>query len=190
MAHSKIKFPVLKRLGVAKYQLFPGQDHNGLAHDFLPGVTVIVGINGLGKTTLLNIVLRLLTGASEPKKFDAYAPGGGVHEMTTKDVQVFTQRVLDNASEATAIGEFSFGDDCVLIERRLKDLSITSLELNGVKQSGDQETLQSAIVRASGAGDGYDFFYIVRSFTFFLEDKVSLIWNPKVYWFSVKRRLA
>ena len=30
-----------------------------------------------------------------------------------------------------------------------------------------------------GAGDEYDFFYVVRSFTFFLEDKVSLIWNPQ-----------
>ena len=179
MAYSKIKFPVLRKLGVAKYQLFPGDNHNGLTQDFLPGVTVIVGINGLGKTTLLNIILRLLTGANEPKKFDPYDPGGGVHEMVTKDVQFFAQRVLDNASDATATGEFSFGDDSVVIERRLKDLFISSLEVNGVKQSGDQESLQNAIVHVSGAGDEYDFFYIVRSFTFFLEDKVSLIWNPK-----------
>lgn len=179
MTFTRIKFPVLKKLIVDKYQLFPGSSKTGLTHEFLPGITVIAGINGLGKTTLLNIILRLLTGTQEPKKFDPYDPGGGVHEMVTKDVDSFAQRVLDHAAEATATGEFSFGSNAVRIERSLKDLSIVSLKINGKVQTGDDDVLQQVLVKLSGAADEYDFFYIVRSFTFFLEDKVSLIWNPK-----------
>lgn len=59
-----INFPVFERVCVRNYALYAGtSDSPGLDHTFQPGVNVIVGINGLGKTTLLNILLRSLTGA-------------------------------------------------------------------------------------------------------------------------------
>ncbi|MBU9147449.1 AAA family ATPase, partial [Burkholderia multivorans] len=61
-----INLPVLERVRVSNYALYVGTpDSPGLDHTFRPGVNVIVGINGLGKTTLLNILLRSLTGASD-----------------------------------------------------------------------------------------------------------------------------
>ncbi len=179
MALTKIKFPVLKSLRIQDYQLFPGKDKKGIAHDFLPGITVIAGINGLGKTTLLNIMLRCLTGTREPKKFNPYNPISGVHTMRSKRVKYFAQRVLDEAVDATVDAEFYFGQDIIRIKRSLKNLEILGLWKNKRKVDGDQGALRKAIYRFSGAGDEYDFFYVVRSFTFFLEDKVSLIWNPE-----------
>lgn len=179
MSLTKIKFPVLKSLCIKQYQLFPGKDKKGISHTFLPGITVIAGINGLGKTTLLNVMLRCLTGTREPVKFDPYNPVGGVHKMTSRDVDYFAQRVLDEAHEATVEAEFYFGNNEVRIKRSLNDLRILGLWKNGRKVTGDQTALRNAIVKFSGAGDEYDFFYVVRSFTFFLEDKVSLIWNPQ-----------
>jgi len=176
---TKIKFPVLKSLRVEEYQLFPGKDKNGITHDFLPGMTVIAGINGLGKTTLLNVMLRCLTGTREPMKFDPYNPAGGVHKMRSKRVNYFSQRVLDEAKTATVDAEFYFGQDLIRIKRSLNNLNILGLWKNGAKVDGDQGALRKSLVRFSGAGDEYDFFYVVRSFTFFLEDKVSLIWNPE-----------
>jgi DNA repair exonuclease SbcCD ATPase subunit len=176
---TRIKFPVLKCIRIDQYQLFPGKGKNGIAHTFLPGITVIAGINGLGKTTLLNVILRCLTGTREPSKFDPYNPVGGVHEMISKHVDYFAQRVLDEAENASVDAEFYFGPDVIRIKRSLRDLEILGLWKNGKKIDGDQGALRKAIVRFSGAGDEYDFFYIVRSFTFFLEDKVSLIWNPQ-----------
>lgn len=58
-------------------------------------------------------------------------------------------------------------------------MKILGLWKNDTEITGSQTELQDAIVDYSGAGDEYDFFYVVRSFTFFLEDKVSLIWNPQ-----------
>jgi len=179
MSLTKIKFPVLKSLRIDNYQLFPGKDKKGINHEFLPGITVIAGINGLGKTTLLNVMLRCLTGTREPHKFDAYSPVGGVHKMRSKHVDYFAQRVLDEAKDATVDAEFYFGQDVIRIKRSLHDLEILGLWNNDTQIDGDQGTLRKAIVRFSGAGDEYDFFYVVRSFTFFLEDKVSLIWNPQ-----------
>ena len=146
---------------------------------FLPGITVIAGINGLGKTTLLNVMLRCLTGTREPAKFDPYYPIGGVHKMRSKHVDYFSKRVLDEANNATVDAEFYFGQDVIRIKRSLNNLKILGLWKNRTEVDGDQGALRNAIFRFSGAGDEFDFFYIVRSFTFFLEDKVSLIWNPQ-----------
>jgi len=179
VAFTKIRFPVLKSLKIEQYQLFPGRDKKGINHTFLPGITVIAGINGLGKTTLLNVMLRCLTGTREPRKFDPYNPVGGVHKMRSKHVDFFAQRVLDEAKGATVDAEFYFGEDLIRIRRSLHDLEILGVWKNGSQVDGDQGALRKSIVRFSGAGDEYDFFYIVRSFTFFLEDKVSLIWNPE-----------
>lgn len=179
MPLTKIKFPVLKSLRIHDYQLFPGKDKKGINQEFLPGITVIPGINGLGKTTLLNVILRCLTGNSEPVKFDPYNPVGGAHKMRSRKVEYFAQRVLDEAKNATVDAEFYFGHDVIRIKRSLNDLTILGLWKNGTKVDGDQGALRKEIIRFSGAGDEYDFFYVVRSFTFFLEDKVSLIWNPK-----------
>lgn len=176
---TRIKFPVLKSLRIERYQLFPGRRKEGVDHSFLPGITVIAGINGLGKTTLLNVMLRCLTGPREPSKFDPYKPVGGVHKMRSKHVDYFAQRVLDEAEEATVDAEFYFGSQLIRIRRSLHDLRILGLWRDGSEVDGDEGALRKAIVRLSGAGDEYDFFYIVRSFTFFLEDKVSLIWNPQ-----------
>ena len=175
---TQIRFPVLKSLRIDRYQLFPGRAKNGINHTFLPGITVIAGINGLGKTTLLNVMLRCLTGKREPHKFDPYNPVRGAHKMGSKHVDYFSQRVLDNAKNATVDAEFYFGQDVIRIKRNLQDLRILGLWRNGEEVDGDQGGLRKAIFRFSGAGDEYDFFYVVRSFTFFLEDKVSLIWNP------------
>jgi hypothetical protein len=61
-----VAFPVLSRLQVKDYDLFPGDPPgSGLDRAIPDGVTLIAGINGLGKTTLLNIILRLLTGPND-----------------------------------------------------------------------------------------------------------------------------
>lgn len=180
MSLTTIKFPVLRSIRIERYQLFPGKKKKGISHTFLPGITVIAGINGLGKTTFLNAILRCLIGTYVPHKFDPYGPPGGrAHKMTPQHVKYFAQRVLDEAEDATVDAEFYFGADLVRIKRSLNDLKILGLWKNGTEVDGDQGALRKAIVRLSGAADEYDFFYLVRSFTFFLEDKVSLIWNPE-----------
>ena len=179
MTTNIIRFPVLRRLRVSNYELFPGTNKKGLDHTFESGVTVVIGVNGLGKTTLLNMILRSLLGDNEPAKFDPYNPGAGVHKMVKQDSEYFAERTTNLASGATVDAEFVFGKDKVRVLRLLRTLDIKQLWLNGKEVKGEQDELQHEIVKASGLTNLFDFFYVVRSFTFFLEDKVSLIWNPR-----------
>ena len=179
MADTIIRFPVLKKLKVSDYQLFPGKEGHGIDHVFQRGVTVVVGVNGLGKTTLLNIVLRSLLGFNVPAKFDPYNPAAGSHKMVEKETDYFASRTMNLARGARVDAEFAFGTDALRVVRKLDTLEVEALSVNGKKIEGDQHDLQHAIVKASGLATLYDFFYVVRSFTFFLEEKVSLIWNPE-----------
>jgi energy-coupling factor transporter ATP-binding protein EcfA2 len=179
MTTINIRFPVLRRLRVTEYELFPGTKGKGLDHTFERGVTVVVGVNGLGKTTLLNMILRSLLGHHEPAKFDPYNPAAGVHKMVERDSDYFAARTTNFAAGATVDAEFVFGKKKVRILRQLRTLEIERLWLDDKEKKGEQHDLQHEIVKASGLTNLYDFFYIVRSFTFFLEDKVSLIWNPR-----------
>ena len=58
-----ISFPILNKLEVSEFGLYPGeQGAPGLSVEFKPGLTLILGGNGLGKTTFVTILYRLLTG--------------------------------------------------------------------------------------------------------------------------------
>ena len=58
-----VHLPVLAELRAIEYGLFPGDPHgSGIAWEFQPGLSLIAGINGLGKTTLLTMILRSFTG--------------------------------------------------------------------------------------------------------------------------------
>jgi len=67
-----IAFPVCEQVRIDGYGLYPGRnkDHK-LRLELNPGLTLILGANGLGKTTLITILFRLLTGP-----YDLRSSGG------------------------------------------------------------------------------------------------------------------
>src|SRR4051794_21947597 len=72
----RFAFPVLLNFRVTGYQLFPGRAEGGIAYDVPPGVSVIAGINGLGKTTLLNMLFRAIVGPRDWKRRRLDQPAG------------------------------------------------------------------------------------------------------------------
>jgi hypothetical protein len=176
-----IALPVITHLEVDGYQLFPGIDGGGLIHDFEPGVTVVAGINGLGKTTLLTLLLRMLLGPLNPEKATPYEVGAKSHDMVpwfgAKDF--FGPRVADAAVDATATAHLVIGSHKMKITRRLTDLSIRYLEYNAREIEASEEFYEAAILEATNASSRYDFDFLVRYLVFFLEQRVPLFWNDR-----------
>lgn len=176
-----IALPVFLRVEVDNYELFPGRNGDGLHHEFAPGVTVIAGINGIGKTTLLNIMLRLLLGPFNPQKVTPFEVGAKSHELVRwKQVRrFFTARVTDDAVSAIARVEVAIGSHTIKIARRLKDLSITYLEYDFQELDPTELEFERVALDASNASTRYDFDFLVRYLVFFLEQRVPLFWNER-----------
>jgi DNA repair exonuclease SbcCD ATPase subunit len=182
MARPQIQFPVLRKFAVKDYALFPGESRDpGISKTILPGVTVVLGINGIGKTTLLNIVQRALLGPFEPRKADVQRPGSKTHELVNiKRFTYFSDRVGGDASEARATLTFAFGSAEVTITRNLGNLNIEQLQHNGQDvEDPDEEQYEQLILKLSGTNSRYDLDFIIRHLVFFLEEKIPLIWNPQ-----------
>jgi len=175
-----ICLPVFVRIDVDGYELFPGRNGNGLHHVFKPGVTVVAGINGIGKTTLLNVMLRLLVGPFNPEKVTPSEVGAKSHELVrwkTKDF--FRSRVGDEAASAVATADFVIGKHKLTVKRNLSDLSLVALIYDTQELEPNEAEYERVVKEASNCSSRYDFDFLVRYLVFFLEQRVPLFWNER-----------
>ena len=177
MPLASIAFPVLRKFEISGYLLLPGEDGAGVAHAFEDGVSVIAGINGIGKTTLLNALLRLLIGPWDVLREDPDDIGSTRHELVAwRTPGYFASRVPDRAASATIGGWITFGDDHVYLLRGLADLKIRELAHDGKRIDPTEERYQELVMRLSGAASYYDFHFLVRNLLFYMEDRRPLVW--------------
>jgi energy-coupling factor transporter ATP-binding protein EcfA2 len=178
-----VQFPILRRLAVHGYDLYPGTSEKpDLDATFLPGVTLIVGANGLGKSTLILVLYRLLTGPSEVAG-DTGTSVLGSGQLTLRpfrdqEPRMFARRVADQAVDALAEVEFSLGDRYVQVSRKLSTLQLSTLTVDGKAVDVSEAAFQALIVEAAGVGHFVDWLLILRYITFFFEDRRSLVWDP------------
>jgi hypothetical protein len=176
-----INFPVINSIHVKDYGLYNGANNDGnLIREMLSGVNLIVGVNGIGKTTLLTMLLRSLAG---PKDIDSGGDlGRGARKTSPADKQYFARRVRDNAANATIKTEVIFGSQKIIVERHLKNLSIKYLKVNNLELKGEnaehfESLYERSVIEASGLPTFYDFILVLRFVCFFLEDRQPLIWD-------------
>ena len=174
-------FPLLQQLTTKHYGLYPGLDGQGTFDvTFREGLTLILGANGLGKTTLVTLLFRMLTGTA-----DIDLPGGriGSADLRVQNLDVwsrrqFAHRVNDGASQALAHLHFQLGGKQFSLERRLTDLELVTLAIDGQAQAADEEAYRDAISRAANLGSFGDWVLVLRTLVFFFEDRRALVWDP------------
>src|SRR5436190_4842088 len=132
-----IRLPILTYLRVANYGLFPGHPSGqGIEWTFDKGLCLIAGINGLGKTTLTTMLLRVFTGPFDltsdglPDQLESIVPEHAIL-LKTRNVRFFAQRVADQATHAALVVRARFGKTEVEISRRLSDLRLLAFSVNG-----------------------------------------------------------
>lgn len=175
----RIRLPVIESLLVSGYALFPGKELAGLRCDFSPGVTAVVGINGIGKTTLLNICFRMLSGPKDWRnRQPGQAAGGRPITLTEwRDSSFFKSRVPDAALRASARAQVSIGSHTLILTRSLRTLAVEEFILDGKAQTADQKKYEDVVAKLCGLASFEDFFLLLRYLTFFLEDRAPLLWD-------------
>lgn len=178
-----ISLPSLQALRVDGYGLYPGSDAQpGLRVDLEPGLTLALGANGLGKTTLVTIMYRLLTGPTELSKLPDEGTLGS-SRIETRTLQgaertIFGVRVVDMAKGATATLNFRLGGSYIEVERGLDRLTLRSWSIDGQAQDADEGAYQHAVARLAGMSTFGDWILALRHLVFYFEDRRALVWDP------------
>lgn len=177
-----ISFPVCEQLRIDGYGLYPGRNKdNRLRLEVDPGLTLILGANGLGKTTLITVMFRMLTGP-----YDLRSSGGeslgtvalNAVELNRERKQEFAARVRDGAEHAEAELQFSLGSVRIAVTRSLNNLRLSRLVVDGIAQeNADEAAYQRVVCRAAGLYSFGDFLLVLRHLTFFFEDRRALVWD-------------
>lgn len=179
-SHNDLFFPVIKHFSVAQYQLYPGETGTGFEYDVKPGVNIVLGVNGLGKTTLLNLLMKMVAGTSQIQAFGGL--GMGAREETATNVRYFSSRVKDAAVRATATATIGFGEHRLTVTRKLSNLHITALKIDDIlidnrTHDSFEDIFKSTIKEMSGVKQFYDYLLLIHFVFFFLEDRQALIWD-------------
>ena len=99
-----LTFPLIESLNIEGYGLFPGPNGSGRFNvRFGTGPWIVLGVNGIGKTTFLLLLKHLITGTK--RSILAGFRGEERPEITTIDPRLFAMRVADEAKTAKARGE-------------------------------------------------------------------------------------
>ena len=179
-----INLPLLHSLDVTAYGLYPGRDpvNPGMRIHFNPGLTLVLGANGLGKTTLTTMLYRLLTGPNEiPVLLQDTDLGTASLEARPlrRTVQYsFAHRVADGAVHATARLEFDVGGQRVSVERNLRNLTLRSFKVGESAPSTIEHEYQSEMIKLANVSSFGDWILLLRYIVFYFEDRRSLVWDP------------
>jgi hypothetical protein len=184
-----VTMPVITGLRIADYGLFPGDPRGtGINQSFQPGLTVIAGINGLGKTTLLTAILRTLTGPFDltgdgaPGQMGVSVPDRPVG-LKRKPVQFFSQRVADEAESARMTLTATFADRRLSVMRHMSDLSLIEYWIDDeVQQLQGNRANREAIYQAEladlmGLGSFVDVLLVLHHVILFQEDRPGALWD-------------
>lgn len=180
---SSISFPVIESFTVSNYGLYPGKDGaKGLHLNFRPGLTLVVGTNGLGKTTLATLLFRMLSGPFDLTVSTLNAPelGGQSLDATalqSKQKSMFADRVNDRAADAYAELELTLGGKRLKIHRQLKNLALTEFWVDGQQLTVKESQYQQMVVGLAGLSSFGDWLMFLRQLVFYFEDRRSLVWD-------------
>lgn len=173
-----IAFPFIERVTVRGYDLYPGRDQNGFLNlDIGIGPWVVLGVNGLGKSTLL-LLMRYLLAGSVRTRTAGFA--GERDDLQSVNNRFFAVRVLDGAQNSFGEIEVRFGEALLRVERSLASLALTTATIENAgatRTIGSEEDYRTAITELMGVAQFEDVVRVLDHLVFYLEARQPLIWD-------------
>ncbi len=148
--------------------------------DFHSGLTLVIGANGLGKTTIITILYRMFTGPYDVPALAYRALGTAELQETSipRDRRlIFAKRTADGARDASATLTFRIAQTDVTVERSLRDLSLLSAVIGGNPIEPTEDNLKNELKRLVGVWSFGDFMLVLQQLVFYFETRQELVWD-------------
>jgi hypothetical protein len=197
-----IFLPELLSINIKNYTLYP----NGLdfTFDFVKGFNLVLGGNGMGKTTFVSLIKYALIG-NYRKQFDyTKSYKDNKIEKRERNSDDFFKNRADNSietnSEPKVTINFKVNETVFTVTRGLKDIKIVSLFIDGIEIEGDvileskyevfknknneissylSFILESELEKFSNISFD-DLIFFVNYILFFGEDHKTILWDDYV----------
>lgn len=134
-----IFLPELISINIKNYTLYP----NGLDYtfDFIKGFNLILGGNGMGKTTFVSLIKYALIGNYKKQyEYTRTYKENKIEKRERNSDDFFRNRIdnsLETDSDPTVTLNFKVAETIFTITRGLKDIKIESLFIDGAEIEGD-----------------------------------------------------
>ena len=172
-----ICLPIYHQISIDGYQMFPGNEESaGLSHTFRPGLHLVAGVNGLGKSTLLLALYHGVVGPASIRNDEYGVPRPEIVPRRLTDR--FRKRVADGARSGLLKLQLSIGSDEFLVCRSLHDLSIIEWSLNDSTQAVEEASYETAVTAAMRVGSFADVLILLNLIVFMFEERSLLMWTP------------
>ena len=197
----RIFLPELLSINIKNYTLYP----NGLdyTYDFVKGINLILGGNGMGKTTFVNIIKFGLIGLyRKAKDLTRTYKDRAIVKRLLYPSDYFSARKDDSinvSEEAIVTLRFLIRGAQFVVERSLDSGVLLSVTINGQPLEGKQmqeyryESLESKELQASCLLYAYeikikefsnltfdDLIFFVNEILFFGENHTTVLWNDGI----------
>lgn len=205
----QIYLPELLSINIKNYTLYP----NGLDYtfDFVKGVNLVVGGNGMGKTTFVNIIRYAILGLyKKPFGYTRTYQGNIIEKRQLFPQKYFSNRMDDSihtdASPTVSIS-MKINNTTVELVRDLSSITLLQLKVNGIELSGslinqfNYEKLSDAakkdtlpykyeeIIKTNTNLEFDDLIFFVNEVLFFGEDHKTILWNDGDFFPDVQSEL-
>jgi DNA repair exonuclease SbcCD ATPase subunit len=172
-------------LEIDSYQLYPGNRANSskFSVDFSDGPWVILGVNGLGKSTLLLIIRYLLAGPFLVRAagFAGFRADRDTNDVLRADKALFAIRTSDRAKNAEAEITVSFGRRKLRVRRHLSNLRLITYEGGGARscEEADEQSYRAALCGLMGVDDFANALRVIDRLIFHMEPREWLLWSEQ-----------
>ncbi|WP_041613248.1 AAA family ATPase [Paenibacillus sp. JDR-2] len=200
---NQIFLPELKRIEIKNFSLYKKDIH----FEFIHGVNLIVGGNGVGKTTFINLIKYGLIGLYK-KELDVRTYKSEKRLVREQYSQFyFKNRMYDEElyknEDAEVILTFNINKTQFVVTRGLNEIILkkviviennSSFELDGIPIRQDkyekldeddrknflQGRYEELVSSKSNINDFNDLIFFVNQILFFDEDRKTIIWEPLI----------
>lgn len=205
----QIYLPELLSINIKNYTLYP----NGLDYtfDFVKGVNLVLGGNGMGKTTFVNIIRYAILGLyKKPFGYTRTYQGNIIEKRQLFPQKYFSNRMDDSIhtdASPTVLISMKINNVIVELVRDLSSITLLQLKVNGIELSGtlvnqfNYEKLSDAakietlpykyeeIIKTNTNLEFDDLIFFVNEVLFFGEDHKTILWNDSGFLPDVQSEL-